>query len=79
MRLRNQLVVVAENFAPEKNLPLIPRLPKNMDEQLKLAHNVVYVVHRANRKICVTLLQNRVNKPESFYAQIRILFKEEEG
>ena len=50
MRLRNQLVYAAENFAREENLtPVqIPTLSKDMDEQLKLAHKVVDVVDRAN-------------------------------
>ena len=54
MRLRNQLVNAAENFAREKNLipVLIPTRSRDMDEQLKLAHKVVDVVDRANRKIC---------------------------
>ena len=56
MRLRNQLA--AKNFAREENLTpvLIPTMSKDMDEQLKLAHKVVDVVDRANRKVCVTLL-----------------------
>ena len=39
MRLRNQLVNAAENFAREENLTpvLIPTMSKDMDEQLKLA------------------------------------------
>ena len=67
MRLRNQLVNAAEKFAPEENLTpvLIPTMSKDMDEQLKLAHKVVDVVDRANRKICVTLLPYNVDKPES--------------
>ena len=67
MRLRNQLVNAAENFAREENLTpvLIPTMSRYMDEQLKLAHKVVDVVDRANRKICVTLLRYNVDKPES--------------
>ena len=59
MRLRNQLVNAAENLAREKNLTpvMIPTMSKDMDEQLKLSHNEVDVVDRANRKICVTLLR----------------------
>ena len=74
MRLRNQLVNAAENFAREENLipVLTPTMSKDMDEQLKLAHNVVDVVDRANRKIWVTLLRYNVVKPESYYAQIRL-------
>ena len=59
MRLRNQLVNATENFAGEENLTpvLIPTMSKDMDEQLKLAHKVVDVVDRANRKIGVTCVQ----------------------
>ena len=48
-------------------------MSKDMDEPLKLAHKVVDVVDRANRKVCVTLLWYNLDKPESFYAQIRLL------
>ena len=50
MRLRNQLVNAAENFAREKNLTpvLIPTMSKDMDEQLRLAHKVLDVVDPAN-------------------------------
>ena len=46
MRLRNQLVNAAENFAREENLTpvLIPTMSRDMDEQLKLAKKVVDVV-----------------------------------
>ena len=66
MRLRNQLVNAAENVAREENLTpvLIPIMSKDMDEQLKLAHKVVDLVDRANRKNCVTLLRYKVDKPE---------------
>ena len=59
MRLRNQLVNAAENFTREENLTpvLIPTMSKDMDEQFKLAHNLIDVVDRANRKICMTLLR----------------------
>ena len=67
MRLRNQLVLAAENFAREENLSpvLIPTVSKDIDEQLKVAQNVIDVVDRANRKICVTLLRYNVDKPDS--------------
>ena len=70
MRLRNQLVNAAENLAGEENLTpvLIPTISTDIDEQLQLAHKVVYVVDRANRKICVTLLRYKVEMPVS-YAQ----------
>ena len=54
MRLRNHVVIAAENFGNEENLSpvLIPTLSKDMDEQLELAHKLVDEVDRANRKIC---------------------------
>ena len=80
MRLRNQLVNAAENFATEENLTpvLIPTMSRDMDEQLKLAHRVVDVVDRTNRKICVTLLRYNVDKPESSYAQVRLFARKNE-
>ena len=79
MRLRNQMVN-AENFAREENLTpvVIPTMSKDMDEQLKLAHKVVDVVDRANRKICVNLLRYNVDKPESSYAQVRLFARKRE-
>ena len=67
MRLRNQLVNAAENFAREENLTpvLMPTMSRDMDEQLKLAHKVVEVVDRTNRKIFVTLLRYNVDNHES--------------
>ena len=53
-------------------------MSKDMDEQLKLTHKIVYVVDRANRKICVTLLRYNVDKPESSFAQVR-LFARKKG
>ena len=51
---------------------LIPTMSKDMDEQLKLAHNLVELVNQANRKICVTLLQYNVDNLEISYAQFRL-------
>ena len=80
MRLRNQLVNAAENFAREEYLTplLIPTMSRDIDEQLKLAHKVVDVVDRTNRKICVTLLRYKVDKPESSYAQVRLFARKKE-
>ena len=80
MRLRNQLVNAAKKLAREENLTsvLIPTMSKDMDEQLDLAHNVVDVVDRANRKICVTLLRYNVDKAESSYAQVQLFAKKKE-
>ena len=57
---------------------LLPTMSKDMDEQLKLAHKVVDIVNRANRKICVTLLRYNMDKPESSYAQVRLFAKKKE-
>ena len=67
MRLRYQLVIAAENFAREEILyPFgLSTMSKDMDELLKLAHRLVDVVNRANRKICVTLLRYSVDRPRS--------------
>ena len=80
IRLRNQLLNAAENFAREENLKpvLIPTMSRDMDEQLKLAHKVVDVVDRTNRKICVTLLRYNVDKSESSYAQVRFFARKKE-
>ena len=80
MRLRNQLLNAAEFFAREEYLSpvMIPTMSRDMDEQLKLAHKVVDVVDRANRKICVTLLRYNVDKPESSYAQVRLFARKKE-
>ena len=73
MRLRNQLVIGAENFGRDENLfpVLIPTISKDMEEQLELAHKVVDVVDGANREIWVTPLRYSADKPERFYAQVR--------
>ena len=53
-------------------------MSKDMDEQVKLAHKIVFVVERANKKICVILLRYIVEKPESYYAQVRFLVRKKE-
>ena len=80
MRLRNQLVNAAENFAREENLTpvVIPTMSRDMDAQLKLAHKVVDVVDRTNRKICVILLRYNGDKPENSYAQVQFFARKKE-
>ena len=80
IRLRNQLVNAAENFAREEDLTpvLILTMTNYMDDQLKLSHKVVDVVDRANRKICVTLVWYDVDKPNSFDVQVRIFARKME-
>ena len=71
MQPRNQLVIAAENFGSEENmsLVLIPTLSKDMDDQLKLVHKTADVVDCPYRKICVTLLPYKVDKPQrSFFS-----------
>ena len=81
MRLRNQLVNAAENFAGEEKLTpvLIPTMSKDTDEQLRLAHKLVNVVDRANKEIFVTLLRYNVDKPETSYAQVQLFPRKKEG
>ena len=80
MRLRNQLVNAAKNFARvEISTPvLIPTMSKDVDEQSKLSHKVVDVVYRAIRKIFVTLLWYIVDKPESSYVQVGLFARMKE-
>ena len=72
IRQRNQLVVKADIFFRQQNLPpfLQPTLSKDMEKQLKLVHNVIDIVDRSKRRACVTLLRYKVDKPETSYAQI---------
>ena len=78
MQLRSQIVIAAQNFPRGENLsPVqIATLYKDMVEQLKLAHKVVDVVDRANRKIvwlyCCTMWTSlRVLMLKSDYLQGR--------
>ena len=80
VRQRNQLVVAADNFLREQNLPpvLQSTLSKNMEEQLKLVHEVIDVVDCPNRKICVTFLRYKADNPETSYAQVRLFGRKNE-
>ena len=79
---RNQLDVAAQNFLREQNLSpvLQSTLSKDMEDQLTLGHKVIDVVDSPNRRICVTLLRNKADNPETSYAQVRFfgLKKEDE-
>ena len=81
IQLSNQLEVAAENFDKEGNWSplLITTISKDKDEHTKLAHKVVEVVHRANGKVCVTLLQYIVEKRESSHAQVQLVAKKRAG
>ena len=76
LQLRIQLVIAVKNFAREETLSpvLLPRLSKDLDEQLKPTHKVDW----ANRKICVTRLRYSVDKPESCHAQFRKFARKKE-
>ena len=78
--LRNQLVKAADKFVREESLSpvLIPTISKDKDEQVNLAHKVVDVVDRANRKIWVALLRYNVDNPERSYAQVRLFARKTE-
>ena len=73
IRQRNQLVVAADSFLREQNLSpvLQSTLSKDLEENLKLVHEVIDVVDCPNRRICVTLLRYKVDNPETSYAQVR--------
>ena len=74
IRQRNQIVVSADNFLREQNLSLLLQstLSKYMEEQLKLVHKLIDVVDRPNRRVCVTLLRYKTDKPETSYARARL-------
>ena len=73
IRQTKQLVVAADNFLKEQNLPpvLQSTLSKDMEQQLNFVHKVIDVVDHPNRKICVTLLRYKVDNPDTSYAQVR--------
>ena len=73
-------MLAAENFAREEKLSpvVIPKVSKEMDEQLKLSHNLVDAVDKANRKNCVILLRYSVKKSEIFFAQNRFFARKTE-
>ena len=74
IRLRNQLVVAVRDFCKEENMPTlqVKLLAKNMEEQLKLTHNVFEVGDRPHGKICMAMLRFNVEKPEISYVQVRL-------
>ena len=80
MQLRNPPANPAKIFARKEILSpvLITTMSKNMDAQLKMAHKVVDVVDRANRKIYLKMLQYNVDKPESSHAQFQIIARRKE-
>ena len=55
LRLRNQLIVAADNFTKEENLPyiIVVGLSRDIDEQLKHVHKVIVIAEGTKRKVCV--------------------------
>ena len=80
IRQRNQLVVAADIFLREQNLSSVLQstLSKDMEEQLKLVHNVIDVADCPNRRICVTVLRCKADNPEISYAQVRLFGRKKE-
>ena len=80
MRLRNQLVIAAENLSREENSsPVkIPTLSKDTYGQLNRAHKVTNVMNLSNRNNCVTLLHYNADKPDNSYAQVRLIARKKE-
>ena len=77
MRLGNQF----KNLAWEKNLTpvLIHTMSKDLDEHLKLAHKVVGVVYRANRKKLCDFAAVQCEQTREFSCSSPIICKEEGG
>ena len=73
-RQRNQPVVAGDNFLREQNLSpvLQSTLSKDVEEQLKLVHNLIDAVDCPNRRICVTLLRYKLDNPKSSSAEVRL-------
>ena len=80
IRQRNQLVVAADNFLREENLSQVLQstLCEDMEERLKLVHNVIDVVDRPKRRICVTLQRYKADNPDTSYAQVRLFGRKPE-
>ena len=72
--MQQKTLLEGENLTPV----LVHTMSKDMGEQLKLAHKVIEVVDRANRKVCVALLRYNVDKPESSYAQVLLFARKKE-
>ena len=53
-------------------------LSKDMEEQLKLVQKVINVMDRPIRRVCVTLLRYKVEKPETALAEVRLFGRKKE-
>ena len=74
IQLRNQLVVAVETSGRDQNLsPIqIKTMPKDMGEQLELAHNVV------DGEISEILLRYKVDRAENSYVYFQLFAKDNE-
>ena len=77
---RNQLVVAAHNFLRVQiwSPVLQSTLSKDLEEQLKPVQKLIDVVDCPYRNICVTLLQYKVDNPETSHAQFRLYGRKNE-
>ena len=49
-----------------------------MEEPLKLVYEVIDIVDRPQRRICVTLLRYKVDNPDTSHAQVRLFGRKTE-
>ena len=80
IRQRYQLVVATDSFLREQNLSSVLQstLSKDMEEELELLSKLIDIVHRPNRRICVTLLRYKADNPDTSYAQVRLFGRKTE-
>ena len=80
MKIRSRLFVAADIFRRKQNLsPVeIPNFSEDLYEKLKLAQIVAEFSDRANRKLCVTLVWYKVDKPRNSYSDVRIIARKKD-
>ena len=80
MPLRNQLIVVVDNFGGDrKRFPTqTTTVSKEMEDKLTLVQEKNQVVGRRNDANFLILMQNKMNEPESSYAQFRLFARKNE-
>ena len=67
-RKRKPLVVAAKNLCKGKSLSLVhrPKFSKDIDEQPRLSHKMLGVVHQPNRNLCISLFWYDVQPKNSY-------------
>ena len=80
IRLGKQLDVAVKTVIKKENLrPVqVKPLAKVMEEQLKFTHKVLEVVERPHRKICVTMLRDKVENRDPLYVQVQLFGRRKE-